>query len=207
MTFKNKLPAENSHPRRSVRQLADTLDVSPDEIVKALHNIGEYVPSGRRQTLEEPVIRRVYDHFGRTYLPEPVHHCSQWERRGTDAPRSTRPRNRPSSRQPTPTGPYSTKTKLGAAGLGNPNQDVAEAWISQAWSFYGFSDVEKDAWMDAGLRDGEVQDAITYRDAGLMPTDLGKIVGGWPVSKRLREGEDPRYVKRLLTTVDSTEAA
>ncbi len=187
--------------------LAAALNVSPDDVMTALSDIGEYVPSMTKKTLEEPVVRKIYDHFGCTYLSDPVHPCSQWIRHGTDTSQPARPRKHPNPHQSSATGPYTTTTKREGVALGNPNQDVAEAWIPQAWTFYGFSDVEKEAWLDAGLRDGQVQDAIKYRDAGLTPTDLGMVVAGWSVSKRLRAGEDLYYVKRLLDTTTNTEAA
>lgn len=147
MTFKNKLPSKISHPRQSVLHLAAALNVSPDDVMTALSDIGEYVPSMTKKTLEEPVVRKIYDHFGCTYLSDPVHPCSQWIRHGTDTSQPARPRKHPNPHQSSATGPYTTTTKREGVALGNPNQDVAEAWIPQAWTFYGFSDVEKEAWL------------------------------------------------------------
>lgn len=74
---------------------------------------------------------------------------------------------------------------------------MAPAWEDASWEWYGFTTAERDTWLTV-LRRGQAGDAAKYRDAGFAPEDLLVVVGGWPVYKRLREGESLAYVKRLL---------
>jgi hypothetical protein len=68
----------------------------------------------------------------------------------------------------------------------------------ESWKIFDFAEAERDAWIAHGLRPGQVKDAAKYRDAGLLPGDLAQEILGWTVLKRLRAGESPDEVLRLL---------
>lgn len=76
--------------------------------------------------------------------------------------------------------------------------DVAPSWERESWKLGGFTESERDAWIAHGLRPGQVKDALEYREAGLMPPDLVKDAAGWTALKRLRAGDRPLDVARLL---------
>lgn len=65
------------------------------------------------------------------------------------------------------------------------------------WTLYGFSPTDRDAWR-VFLADGQAKQAARLRAAGFIPEDLAIEIQGWTVHKRLRGGESPRDVKRLL---------
>ncbi|MHB1009427.1 MAG: hypothetical protein ACYC1E_09405 [Propionibacteriaceae bacterium] len=69
--------------------------------------------------------------------------------------------------------------------------------IDASWTLYGFTSAERDAWQ-VYLSDRQAKDAHKLREAGFQPDDLGTQVSGWTVLKRVRAGEDPKEVKRLL---------
>jgi hypothetical protein len=72
---------------------------------------------------------------------------------------------------------------------------------------FGFTETERDVWIAHGLRPGQVTDAVSFRDAGLVPADLLQNIAGWTVLKRLRAGEPPTEVVRLLRATREDDRA
>jgi hypothetical protein len=85
--------------------------------------------------------------------------------------------------------------------------DVVPAWELESWKMFGFTEAERDVWIEHGLRPGQVKDAVSFRDAGLVPADLTRDVAGWTVLKRLRAGERPAEVVRLLRATREDDRA
>jgi len=61
--------------------------------------------------------------------------------------------------------------------------------------------------MADGLRRGQAKLARDLRSAGLVPSDLHTDVLGWTVARRLREGESPHEVVRLLRQAQADDKA
>ena len=193
MVFKLKQPPQGPRRRMSARQISKELGVPVGEVMATLNELGEYVKSPASM-LEEPVIRRLYEAVHRRYEPEKPKAAPPWDRkgRGDQAPtaaaanRDSRESDR-SECHSRPTGEWwETQT------------DVAPAWELESWKIFDFAEAERDAWIAHGLRPGQVKDAAKYRDAGLLPGDLAQEILGWTVLKRLRAGESPDEVLRLL---------
>ena len=187
-------------PRRrySARDLAKELGVEEALVLDALNVIGEYVSSTSRKSIEEPIRRRLYEHFDRAYSPPAVLQVSSWERQDQATPSRTphTPRNKPR-----PRGPDRSRTEFqpkdASVGLGSQSDDVAPSWEDASWELLGFTQPERDAWC-VFLRRGQAKEAAALRNAGFLPEDLGVELLGWPVWRRLRAGESQREVKRLL---------
>jgi len=84
--------------------------------------------------------------------------------------------------------------------------DASHAFEFEEWKLRGFSELERDVWMAAGLRAGQARWAADLRDGGLSPTDLGVDLHGWRVVDRLQRGEGAAAVARLLTAMRASEA-
>lgn len=76
--------------------------------------------------------------------------------------------------------------------------DVSETMAPFAWRLWRFSDIEKDCWLAAGLRENQAKIARDARANGLEPGDLGREVSGFTVLDRLTHGEGAKGVARLL---------
>jgi hypothetical protein len=195
LTWKNKLlPQERK--RYSVQQIAEGTGRSVQDVMHALQKIGEFVDSPRKVVLEEPVRRRLCETLGVAYEAPPIPQLAPWEIKGnslaaTSAPRpnsvirkrDARRRPRRQTERPTP--------------LDNSGDLASLSMIEPSWNFYGFTQAERDAWQ-VYLSDRQAKDAHRLREVGFQPDDLGIRVSGWTVLKRLRAGEDPKAVKRLL---------
>lgn len=195
LTWKNKL-LQQERKRYSVQQIAEGTGRSVQDVMHALQKIGEFVDSPRKVVLEEPVRRRLYEALGMAYEAPPIPQVSPWEIKGNSLPapsahppssvtRKRDGRHRPhrQTERPTPL---------------NHSGDLASlSMIDASWTFYGFTQAERDAWQ-VYLSDRQAKDAHRLREAGFQPDDLGIRVSGWTVLKRLRAGEDPKAVKRLL---------
>lgn len=194
MTWKKKLP-DSPRTTYAPRAIAKDLRVDVEVVMEALREIGEYADSPTRRSIEEPVRRRLLAHLGFEYEAPRVESVSQWERQGYSTPTPVKGAN--SRERPDPKLPTSFSSKDHSVGLGMRTDDVAPAWEDQSWKLLGFTDVERDAWL-VYLRRGQAKLAATYRDAGLAPDDMPVDVMGWQIYKRLRSGESPREVLRLL---------
>lgn len=205
MVFHKKLPGAAPRPRRSAQELAHELNVHVSVVLDALQTTGEFVTSRRRKEIEEPAVRKVYAHLGRAYTSEPAKGVSPWRFRDTRSPDRTIAPAR--AHQPQADAASSYESKDTSAGLGDKRSDTADAWAYQEWKMYGFSAVERDVWIDAGLRRGQAKFARDLLEAGLAPSDLGIDVLGWSVAKRLREGEPPHEVVRDLERARASNKA
>ncbi len=115
MVFKQKLPGAVPRPRLSAQELARELNVLVTVVWDALKSVGEFVDSPRKKVIEEPVIKKVYAHLGRTYAPEPTRHFSPWRFRGAGGPPRRAARGRGVHR---PVGaPSSYESRDASAGL------------------------------------------------------------------------------------------
>ncbi|MHA6510729.1 hypothetical protein [Tessaracoccus sp. Y1736] len=199
MVFKKKLSTPSSNTLRSSQQLAKELGATTPAILEALQEIGEYVDSPAMKSIVEPVAKRVAEHLGLQLPADPPHPKGKWEILDTQPSDTLRRQPRLDRRGSTPTsGQFGPPDR--SLGLDNPRLDAKAPWDEQEWKLYGFSDIERDVWIDHGLRKGQAKRAAALRNAGLTPPDLGTSLYGWTVAKRLREGETPTSVKRLLDT-------
>lgn len=196
MVWKTKLQPE-PHRRYSARDLAKELNVDVDVVMETLNAIGEHVVTPAKKSLEEPVRLKVYEHLGR-HPARQIQPVPPWERRGTSGPQK-RDKVGASGRRLGDRDLRATtfSPKDGSVGLGNSAYDVAPAWEDASWALHGFTGTDRDAWR-VFLRPGQAKEAAALRDAGFLPEDLGVDLHGWPVFKRLRAGETPAEVKRLL---------
>lgn len=196
MVFATKLRQPEPRRRWSMLEVARELGVQVEQVKAALAAVGEYVKSERAKAIEEPVVRKLYEQFGREYVPDKPKTVPTWRTRDQGGPP---PRSRSSKRSAGGVeGPQRFEAVDGSLGLGHRAFDTSDTWALEEWKLYGFSLTERDAWRDAGLRDGQAKLARDYRDAGLLASDLSKRVGGWTVAKRLRDNESPKYVLGLL---------
>ena len=76
------------------------------------------------------------------------------------------------------------KTPDRSVGVGDPADDVSVTMEDFSWTYYDFTEVDRDAWC-VYLRRGQAKYAARLRDAGFTPDDLAVTVGGWSVYKRL----------------------
>ena len=195
LTWKKKLP-QPERRQYSVKEIAEKSGRSVQEVMNALQDIGEFVDSPRKAALEEPVRRRVYETLGVPYTAPSIHKVTLWETRGSS---SGAPSTKPASpvtgshggrRRPRPRADHPTPL--------NHSDDLASiSMIDASWELYRFTLAERDAWQ-VYLSDRQAKDAHRLREAGFRPDDLGIEVSGWSVLKRVRAGEDPKAVKRLL---------
>lgn len=193
MVFKHKQPPLGPRRRASPREVARALDVDIDTVMAALASLGEYVPSPSSK-VEEPVARRLYEALGGQYEQEESKPPSQWEQNGRTDQRPAAKRLPTQSTGDGPTNWHSAAREDWWETQG----DASPAMELESWKLFGFTEVERDAWIAHGLRPGQLGDAVSYREAGLVPTDLPKKLEGWTVKKRLQAGERPTDVVRLL---------
>lgn len=163
----------------SAADIAKALHLDLDEVLQALCDVNEYVASPRTKSLEPPTIRRVYAKLGRTYEEEPPPPVSGWE--NPKPPRSAQPTHD----IPEVRGPFSTGSHDDSLGIDDPARDAKPGWAEQEWKLYGFTAVECDTWMAAGLRRGQAKVAQQLRTLGLRPSDLSIELNGWTVLQRI----------------------
>lgn len=197
VTWKKKLPEPPRHVY-TAREIAASLGVSVQEVMDALKAVAEFVDSPARKSIEEPAKRKVCEHLGLVYLPPAVHQPSPWQRTDrTGAKRGGGVPGRPRSAGPRDSGTRVVKPPDRSVGLGDPSDDASATMEDFAWEYHGFTRVERDAWC-VYLRPGQAEYAARLRDAGFLPDDLGVVVAGWSVWRRIRAGESMAEVKRLL---------
>lgn len=204
MTWKYKLP-EQPRSRYSARDLAVSLGVTLQAVIDALAAIGEYVDSPNRRAIEEPVKRALCAHLDCEYEPPAVTPISPWSRQDRGRPEKVdqpRPPTVKANREDLR--PRIVKAPDRSVGLGNPADDASPAMEDWAWKLYGFNSFERDAWC-VYLRPGQAKYANDLHRAGFVPEDLAVEVAGWTVHKRLRAGETPAEVMRLLVRSRTSE--
>ncbi len=167
----------------------------PTEVVMAtLASLGEYVGSPAAK-IEEPVLRQVYARLGAEYGGSTSRPPPPWDRKGRA------PERRENAERAREAGVQSERRNWYSRPDGewwDRRDDASPAWEMASWTLFHFTEFERDAWISHGLRPGQVKDAATYRDAGFQPGDLVRDVYGWTVLRRLRSGELPSDVYRLL---------
>lgn len=190
MTWRYKLLPLSQRRRMRVRDIAMLLNVAPDIVIEIAREWGEFVASPQ-SFLEEPVLRRLSEHFRQPILSETaIKKVRPWERRGSGSrvgpPPTRKPRRDVTWEQP-------PEDDLWAAAY-----DASPTFEIESWKLFGFSETDRDLWIDAGLRPGQVNAAAKFAEAGFRPSDLALVVSGWTVRDRLRKGEEPAEVLRLL---------
>lgn len=193
MVFKLRQPPQEPRRRMSAREVAKDLGVRIEVVMAAIGELGEFVQSPASK-LEEPVIRRLYAAMGGRYEPARPKPSPAWDRKGRIGQVSPAARSTKDSTSEDGTNWHSASRDDWWETQG----DVAPSWEVGSWKLYGFTESERDSWIAHGLRPGQVKDAVAYREAGLMPPDLVKVVAGWTVLRRLRAGDPPIDVLRLL---------
>ena len=201
MVWNLKLPPPGPRPRRRVRELAEDLGASVEQVFAILNEIGEYV-SSPLSFVEEPVMAKVYEHCGSSYSAPTGKPVPRWGNPTFDPESHIEP-PKPDCRQTDPKQKLRRHTAADeasrwAVGLG---QDASDAFAHESWKLYRFSQAERDVWIDSGLRPGQAKVAAALRDAGLRPSDLQTVVNGWTVLDRVTKGEGAQGVARLLRTV------
>jgi len=97
---------------------------------------------------------------------------------------------------PPPSRDYTTSTAGGS--WGGAEYFVAAAIESESWKLCGFSEVERDVWIDAGIPSNGARIAAAVLSAGMVPADLGVRIGVATVVERLLEGQSIPEVKVAL---------
>lgn len=206
--------------RRRISELASELGVPATEIMGVLDNLGEFVRSASSY-VEVPIIRQVHAAFNVEYLSNP-----SW-RKGQSPPTPSQPQGlTPPAKKPRrdnnplmgtsdrpqdqltiahPRGPkqrffppeWQSRTTGQEWSLGG-GVDSSPAFEFVEWKVRGFSEIDRDAWIAAGLRASQGRLAAELREAGLQPTDLATELYGWKVIDRLTRGEGATGVARML---------
>jgi len=198
LTWQQKLQPP-PRPRYSAREIANDLDLGVQAVLDALKSLEEFIDSPARKIIEEPVRKRLYAFLQFPYEPPAASHVTAWESRDRGGSAKTSTKQRGPQGAAEHRGPH--RISIGpldtSVGLGHPTNDASESMADASWKLHGFTQVESDAWR-VFLRRGQAKLAAQLRDAGFIPEHLNVVVGGWPVAKRLRAGESPTEVMRLL---------
>ena len=202
MVFKLKQPPPGRRPRVSAQGVAKDLSVSTEKVMSALADLGEHVQSPASK-LEEPVVRRLYEVLGGEYEPEKPKPPPAWQWKGQIDQRAAIAK----SNRVIDEGDQTSWHSAARDDWWETQGDAAPTWELQSWNLYGFTEAERDAWIAHGLRPAQVKDAAAFRDSGLTPADLMKDAGGWTALKRLRAGERPIDVVRLLRALRKDDQA
>lgn len=220
-----KLPEPPRH-RIRVRDLAKDVQRTIPEVLTILVEFGEYV-SGPNGYVEAPIIRRVHTHFGIEYVQALPPGHARPDAPAVPLPQGLKPapirpqranhplitaderlRDRAPEGRPPWTGmrAKSSTHSPRAEGIFGINMDASPAFEFEDWAFRGFTEVERDVWLAAGLRPGQARSAATLRDVGLTPQDLDTTISGWTVRERILQGEGPAEVARLLQRLQIEDA-
>jgi hypothetical protein len=210
------LKLQQTPPRRTrVHDLAKYVQRPTTQVMEALADLGEYV-KGPNSVVEEPVVRRICDHFdlphpdgpwkpGPTVKSPSLDEAPPTPRGLPPAPVRPRRENHPmmdaTGGPPRPSragGPRHGKSPGRQSDPFGAGLDAAPTWAFEEWKIYGFTDIERDVWISSGLRQGQAKTAAGLRDAGLTPQDLNTNVAGWTVLQRVTHGEGAAGVARLL---------
>lgn len=202
MVFKLKQPPQGPRRRMNARQISKEVGLSVDEVMSTLARLEEYVKSPASM-LEEPVVRRLYENLDARYEADQQKAPPPWDRKARGDQTST-PLVASRDRHESSRSEWHSRP---ASDWWDRQSDVSPAWELESWKIFDFAEAERDAWIAHGLRPEQVKDAAKYRDAGLMPSDLAQDVQGWTALKRLRAGESPVEVLRLLGRPSRDERA
>lgn len=212
--------------RQRIRDVAKEVGLSSRQLMSELSEMGEYASSAASY-IEAPVIRAVHDRLGVVAYVEPdkpepdQRSIASSGTSGLEPPRprerrenhplvneASRPRDRAvwDSQRRDPSAIESRELAQSRWVARSVEQqwaqlnagDAAAAFEFEEWKLRGFADVERDVWMDAGIRSGQAKWAAELRDGGLRPVDLQTDLNGWTVIERLRRGEGAAAVVRLL---------
>lgn len=195
MTWRTKLPTPE-RKRYSAQEIATAARLPVKDVMDAIQKIGQFSDSPRRKSIEEPVRRQIHEFLNIPYDAPVPPTASGWERTGKSSPT---PRDQPGSSQSGPHGGrrHAHRPTERPQPLGTSSDLCSLTMVDASWALLGFTPAEKDAWT-VYLSDRQAQDAATLRNAGFAPDDLGVVLFGWTVLRRIRSGETPREVKRLL---------
>jgi hypothetical protein len=105
---------------------------------------------------------------------------------------------------PPPLRDYTTSTT--GESWGSTEFLVSASFESASWKLCGFSETERDVWMDAGLPSNGARLAQAVLSAGITPTDLGVLIEGATVVERLLEQAPVQAVKSALDLSRAREA-
>lgn len=215
--------------RQRVREVARDVELPVSGLLEMLSEIGEFVKSGA-SFIETPVIRRVHalcgiEYSGGDLSSRPMETTDNVPARpslGLAPPGKRRRRdNHPLMGDVSPRRDFDSDEATHATGSQVPawrNRTIQQQWADlsvgdashafefEEWKLRGFSDVERDVWLSAGLRAGQARWAAELRDAGLSPSDLSFTLHGWPVVERLQRGEGARAVARMFRAVRDSAA-
>lgn len=224
---------EPPRTRLRVHHIAKEIGVSSQEVLEVLEEIGEYVKSSQ-SLVEAPIIRRVHERFGVTYaspvrsaetVEAPTSSSSPHNPRGLAAPpRRPKRDNHPLMGEISPrrereayvdSSPATTTPPTTSWTNRRDDQqwgdlaggDASSTFEFEEWKLRGFSDIERDVWIAAGLRAGQARWAQELRDGGLSPTDLDVDLYGWTVVVRLQHGEGAKAVARMLSQMRNLDAS
>lgn len=215
--------------RQRVREVARDVGISAEELLQVLSEMGEYVKS-TSSYIEAPIIRRVHERFVVTpSSPKPTSSAPQkpQPKRSIASPglappsRRTKRDNHPLMDEPGPRSDRDVACHSRSVGemprASWTGRTVEQQWADLAggdasqtfefedWKLRGFSEVDRDVWMSAGLRAGQARWAAELQNGGLSPSDLGVDLHGWKVIDRLQRGEGAKAVARMLNTAREAE--
>lgn len=195
MTWRTKLPT-SERKRYSAQEIAMATGLPIRDVMDAIQKIGQFADSPRRKDIEEPVRRQIYEFLKIPYDPPVPPKTSGWVRTGKSSPT---PGIVPGSSQSGPYGGHrqAHRPTERPQPLGGSSDLSSLTMVDASWVLRGFTRTEKDAWT-VYLSDRQAKDAVRLRDAGFSPDDLGVDLYGWTVLQRIRSGDTPREVKRLL---------
>jgi hypothetical protein len=210
--------------RLRVRDLAKQVGISSGALMRLLSELKEYVPSAASY-VEIPVVRKIYGALGLDYEEsdevQPQVQVVQPPTAGLSPPRKRPKRNnnplmpeperprdqvdpeRRSSRHNRAAEPKTREWHSRSADeewAANTASDASHAFEFEEWKLRGFTEIERDVWIDAGLRMGQAKLAAELHAAGLTPSELQADLAGWNVLDRLRRGEGATAVARLFRT-------
>jgi hypothetical protein len=204
MVFRLRQPPQGPRPRMSAREVAIDVGAGVEQVMAMVSALGEYVQSPSSK-LEEPVVRRLYDALGSTYETAKPKPPPAWQQKGRADKASDASNAQKRSDQVG--GELSTWRSSTKANWWETQNYAAPAWELESWKLFAFTEAERDVWLAHGLRPGQVRDAAAYRDAGLLPSDLTKVVCGWTVLKCLQAGDPPRDVVHRLRSASDDECS
>lgn len=195
MTWRTKLPT-SERKRYSAQEIAMATGLPIRDVMDAIQKIGQFADSPRKKSIEEPVRRQIHEFLNIPYDPPVPPKTSGWERKGMSSPT---PNIVPGSSKSAPQGGirHAHRRSESPQPLGSRSDLSSLTMVDASWTLHGFTSMERDAWT-VHLSERQAKDAATLRDAGFAPDDLGVNLHGWTVLIRIRSGETPREVKRLL---------
>lgn len=190
-----------------VYEAAKELGCTAAVALQGLKDIGEYVRSAQSM-IEVPVLDNLAEHLGleRNTEPEVSSATAEPKSSGLRPPECQVRRDNNPVKPGCPSSKSATTSAVWTSDRQSEDQQFMDATHSGAspsfahveWKMRGFTDVERDVWLAAGLRSYDARAASVLRDGGLRPVDLTADVNGWTVLERIRKGEGAGAVVRLF---------